>query len=394
MKHDFSDAAYQDALLDLFNPGSGLRPPVLAGREPQQRALAGLLRRVKKGTPPSEAVLYGPRGNGKTVLLRQFEDDCRAAGVGVIALNSSQVPTAGKLGKQLLGPETGVLRAGKDEAITANKENKKNTVRSENVQSGAKHKTMPYRCREKECAKRFSVKTGTVMQNSNLDYQVWAIAIYLMVTNIKGVSSMKLHRDLSITQKSAWHLAHRLRTSWEANSAQFAGPVEVDETYIGGKEGNKHASKKANAGRGTVGKAALVGGKDRETNQVVAGSVKRTDKETLHGFVQAISDEGAQVYTDDATAYRGLPRAHESVKHSVNEFVKGQAHTNGIESFWALLKRGYHGIYHHMSENHLDRYVGEFAGRHNIRGQDTVNQIASISRGMEQKRLRYQDLIA
>ena len=125
MRHEFSDAAYQDALLDLFNPGSGLRPPVLAGREPQQRALAGLLRRVKKGTPPSEAVLYGPRGNGKTVLLRQFEDDCRAAGVGVIALNSSQVPTAVRLGKQLLGPETGVLRAGKDEAIT---ENKKNTV--------------------------------------------------------------------------------------------------------------------------------------------------------------------------------------------------------------------------------------------------------------------------
>ncbi len=166
---------------------------------------------------------------------------------------------------------------------------------SENVQSGAKHKTMPYRCREKECAKRFSVKTGTVMQNSNLDYQVWAIAIYLMVTNIKGVSSMKLHRDLSITQKSAWHLAHRLRTSWKANSAQFAGPVEVDETYIGGKEGNKHASKKTNAGRGTVGKTAVVGGKDRETNQVVAGSVKKTDKETLHGFVQAISDQDARV---------------------------------------------------------------------------------------------------
>lgn len=129
---------------------------------------------------------------------------------------------------------------------------------SENVQNGAKHKTMPYRCREKECAKRFSVKTGTVMQNSNLDYQVWAVAIYLMVTNIKGVSSMKLHRDLSITQKSAWHLAHRLRTSWEANSAQFSEPVEVDKTYISGKEGNKHNIKKTKAARGTVDQIASI----------------------------------------------------------------------------------------------------------------------------------------
>jgi len=267
---------------------------------------------------------------------------------------------------------------------------------SENIQSGAKHKTMPYRCREKECAKRFSVKTGTVMQNSNLDYQVWAIAIYLMVTNIKGVSSMKLHRDLSITQKSAWHLAHRLRTSWEANSAQqFSGQIEVDETYIGGKVKNmSNKKRKEHTGRGTAGKVAVLGGKDRDSNQVVAGHVKSTDRETLHGFVEAVSKQDSTVYTDDAPVYGGMKREHETVKHSVSEYVRGQAHTNGIESFWALLKRGYHGIYHHMSEKHLDRYVGEFAGRHNIRGSDTIDQIASISRGMEQKRLRYRDLVA
>ena len=141
---------------------------------------------------------------------------------------------------------------------------------SVNVQPGAKHKTMPYRCREKECAKRFSVRTKTPMESSKLGFQVWAIALYQVTTNLKGVSSMKLHRDLGITQRSAWFLAHRLREAWKDNGTQFSGPVEVDETFIGGKEKNKHANKKLRAGRGAVGKAIVVGAKDRETNRVSA----------------------------------------------------------------------------------------------------------------------------
>ncbi|MYB34119.1 MAG: IS1595 family transposase [Gammaproteobacteria bacterium] len=209
---------------------------------------------------------------------------------------------------------------------------------SVNVQSGCNHKTMPYRCREKECAKKFSVKTGTVMQGSNLDYQKWAIAMYLMVTNIKGVSSMKLHRDLEITKKAAWHLAHRLREGLVSGSSPFIGPVEADETYIGGKRKNmsnakRKALKEAGAGRGAVDKTAVIGVKDRVTGKVVAKSVKDTRSNTIQGFVTDNTDTKATVYSDEARTCSGIARKHETVNHSAKEFVRHMAHGNGVESF-------------------------------------------------------------
>ena len=260
-----------------------------------------------------------------------------------------------------------------------------------NIAEITSRKPQPFRCRE--CRKHFSVKTGTLLHSSNIPLSKWAIAFYLYSTNLKGISSMKLHRELDISQASAWYMAHRIRGMWDAQTEKFAGPVEVDETYIGGKERNKHESKKLNAGRGTVGKTAVVGIKDRETGQVSATPVEKTDRATLQGFVESRTVDGAKVYTDEHPAYAELAN-HEAVRHSVKEYVHGQASTNGVESFWAVLKRGYVGTYHQMSGKHLHRYVAEFAGRHNQRPMDTADQMAAMAKGADHKRMRYSELVA
>lgn len=264
---------------------------------------------------------------------------------------------------------------------------------SSNIQERPTRKPQPFRCRS--CRFDFSVKSLSLMHGSKLGLHIWGMALYNLTTGIKGTSSMKLHRDLGISQKAAWHLAHRIRESWEDDTDNpFAGPIEADEAYFGGREGNKHSRKKLNAGRGSVGKTPVIGVRDRETNQVKAEVVDKADKRTIQGFVVDNTSPDAKVYTDEASMYTGIPREHEAVRHSVGEYVRGQASTNGMESFWALMKRGYIGTYHKMSPKHLHRYVAEFEGRHNDRPLDTVTQMVGMVRGMEGKQLRYEDLTA
>ncbi len=258
----------------------------------------------------------------------------------------------------------------------------------------ASHRKMPYWC--PDCRHYFSVKTGSVLQNSKVPMRKWAFAVYLYVTNIKGISSMRLHRELDVTQKTAWFMLHRIREGWKATGLpdSFSGPVESDEAYIGGKRKNMSKSKrKAITRQGTYGKTAVVGVKDRATNTVRAVPVPETTLKTVQDYVAPHIAPGAALYTDSFSVYRDFPFSHEIVRHGVGEYVRGNVHTNGIESFWALLKRAHYGTYHWMSKKHLARYLNEFTGRHNVRKLDTIDQMRDLATSLTGKQLLYRDLI-
>ena len=267
---------------------------------------------------------------------------------------------------------------------------------SVDVQTGSAHPQMPYRCRD--CRKQFSARTGTVMQSSKLPIRTWVIAAYLVTTSLKGISSMELHRALGITQKTAWHLGHRIRQSMgmSDDGFPFEGPVEADETFIGGKAKNMHAKKKEQLKEETGGinnKTPVIGIKDRKTKKIRAIAVDHVDGLTATVFVASSITPDVTVYTDETLLYNALPNQKASVNHGKGEYVRGPVSVNGMEGFWSIFKKGYIGTFHRMSPEHLHRYVQEFAGRHNDRDLDTKDQLVAILRGTDGKRLRYKDLI-
>ena len=278
---------------------------------------------------------------------------------------------------------------------------------SKDVQVRENRKPMPYRCGA--CKEYFSVKSHSVMHRSKLPLSMWGMAIYLMATSLRGVSSMKMARDLGIRQATAWHLLHRIRRAYSAGAAggmaNFFGPAEVDETFVAGRQNRRHGTQRYywRSQRGIVSPdgvtrywgsmVAVAGIKDRRTNLVSAAVVPNVERDTLHEFVTSRTDETATVYTDDAMAYRRLPRNHESVNHSEREYVKDDVHTNGIESLWATLKRTYKGTYFHWSEKHLGKYLWELCGRHNTRSLDTIDQMGRLVRGMHRRHMSYARLV-
>ena len=256
-----------------------------------------------------------------------------------------------------------------------------------------------YRCNA--CKQDFTVRTDTIFERSHIPLDKWLFVMYLMATARKSISSLQISKELGITQKSAWFMQQRIREACgngavgSGTAGPLIGVIEADATYIGGLEKNKHASKRKHLGRGGIGKTAVLGMRERggDVDAVVLPAVSR---QTVQAEIAANVNTDAILCTDEQSAYVGVPQRHRTVRHSAKQYVDGMAHTNGIESVWALLKRVHYGTFHHFSAEHAQRYVDEFTfplneGKCKIPSMDRVNSLADKTVGV---RLTYAELTA